>query len=248
MQIADGIAMLDISAPVLGKVDTVHPTLLWDEQTVLLVDTGFPRQLEQVREAVNKAGVMFEELNVILMTHQDIDHIGNLPDLVSGAVRSIQVLAHELEQPYIQGERRLIKVTDEALAGIDHLPAEVPLAWRQALKAMLEHPPKAKVDRTIGNGDVLPYCGGIVVIGTPGHTPGHISLYHQRSKTLIAGDALVVANGQLHGSIPAQTWDSEMAKRSLGELAKYDIEQVICYHGGWFAGNVNRRIAELAEM
>lgn len=247
MLITDGIAMLDISAPVLGKVDTVHPTLLWDEETVLLVDTGFPRQLEQVREAVNKAGAPFEKINVILMTHQDIDHIGNLPDLLSGAGRPIEALAHELEQPYIQGERRLIKVTDEALAGIDNMPPEVPLAWRQALKALLEHPPKAKVDRTISHGEVLPYCGGIVVIGTPGHTPGHISLYHERSKTLVAGDALVVANGRLHGSVPEQSWDKDMAKRSISELAKYDIEQVICYHGGWFTDNVNQRIAELAE-
>lgn len=40
-------------------------------------------------------------------------------------------------------------------------------------------------------GDILPWCGGIEIIDTKGHMPGHISLYLKEFKTLITGDALV---------------------------------------------------------
>lgn len=112
---------------------------------------------------------------------------------------------------------------------------------------MFGTPITAKVDRTIGDGEVLPYCGGISVIFTPGHTPGHVSLYHQPSKTLITGDALVAANGELLGPNPQATPDMEMALRSLKKFTEYDISTVICYHGGVYTNNPNARLAELAN-
>lgn len=42
--------------------------------------------------------------------------------------------------------------------------------------------------------------------------------------------------------------DMDAAKKSLQKLAKYDIETVICYHGGIFDRGVNQRIQELAQF
>ncbi|WP_282940908.1 MBL fold metallo-hydrolase [Paenibacillus sp. RC67] len=246
MQAVNKVHMLQLSAEVMGKTDSVYPTLLWDGQSAVLVDTGYPRQIAALLEAMAHFGVTPDKLTTILMTHQDLDHIGNLPDLVHESSPSVQVLAHELEKPYIQGDRRLIKITPEAIAQIDSLPKEIPLEWRQGLKAVLENPPKAQVDRTVTDGEELSYCGGIIVIGTPGHTPGHISFYHVPSCTLIAGDALVVEEGQLQGPSPDQTLDMEQALQSLKKLNQYDIQTVICYHGGQYTGDVNQRIAEIA--
>lgn len=52
-----------------------------------------------------------------------------------------------------------------------------------------------KVDRGLCDGEVIPVCGGIRVVHTPGHTPGHVSLLHQRSGVLITGDAVVNVGG-----------------------------------------------------
>ena len=79
--------------------------------------------------------------------------------------------AHGLTLPYIQGDQPLNKT------GITV--------------------PKTEVDHTFSDGQVLPFCGGISVIFTPGHTPDHISLYHHSSKTLITGDALTSDEGEL---------------------------------------------------
>jgi glyoxylase-like metal-dependent hydrolase (beta-lactamase superfamily II) len=243
--IAKGIAMLDISAPVMGRIDTVHPILLWDEQNVTIVDTGFPKQLEQLKEAIESYGISFANLNRIMLTHQDIDHIGNLPDIIQGSAIRIEVIAHEIEKPYIQGERRILRFTDEAIARIDQLPDLIPESFKNGLKALMLNPPCAPVDRTIAGGELVPGFECITVIDTPGHTPGHISLYHVPSRTLIAGDALVIRDGMLYGPDPESTLDMTTAIQSLRKFSAFDIERVICYHGGLFKGNANERISEL---
>lgn len=246
MRIDQGIAMLSITAPVMGRPDTVHPVVLWDDRDVVLVDTGFPGQIEQLRTEVNSYGADLNRLNRMIITHQDIDHIGNLQSLTETSSSRIEVAAHELEKPYVQGDKRLLRFTDEAIAGIDLMPVHVPESFRRGLKALMLHPPRAAVDRVIAGGERLPWCGGIVVIDTPGHTPGHISLYHEPSRTLIAGDALTVRNGELCGADIDTTLDRPTAQASIAKLSSFFIETVICYHGGLFHDHVMTRIAELA--
>lgn len=243
MRIHKGIEMLDISAAVLGKKDTVHPTLIWDEERAVLIDTGYPGQLPLFLEAFQKADVPLEKLRNIIITHQDLDHIGSLPAILEHAPTEIEVLTTELEKPYIEGKKRILKLTPEAIAQVDSMiPPNVPEDWVKAFKAVLNNPPKGRVDRTIKDGEFLPYGYGIQVVFTPGHTPGHTSLYHLESKTLIAGDALVIIDGVLHPPDSQQTLDMEEAIRSLQKLTVLDIQQVICYHGGLYSGDVNKRL------
>jgi glyoxylase-like metal-dependent hydrolase (beta-lactamase superfamily II) len=110
-----------------------------------------------------------------------------------------------------------------------------------------EDPPKAPVDTTVGDGQELPCCGGIVVIHTPGHTPGHICLYLKQNKVLIAGDALNIVDGSLAGPNPQFSKDMDSAKASLKKLTGYHILTVVSYHGGAYSENVNLRIGELAD-
>lgn len=250
MKIAAGIAMLEISAVVMGKLDTIYPTLLWDHQSAILVDTGYPGQLPKFREALEQEDVSWDQLNHIIITHQDLDHIGSLANILADSTQTITVSANKLEQPYIQGEKQLLKITPEAIElAVASLPAEVPLEWRKAFRSALENPPKAQVDNIIQNEQELPYCGGIIVIDTPGHTPGHISLYHKASKTLIAADALVVIDGQLQGPTSEHALDIRLAIQSLQKLESFDIQNVICYHGGLHQGNhINQRIKQLASI
>jgi glyoxylase-like metal-dependent hydrolase (beta-lactamase superfamily II) len=249
MRIANGIEMLEISATIMGKVDVVYPMLIWDKDNVILIDTGYPGQLPLIREAMKIADVPFEKLNKIIITHQDIDHIGSLPSILKESPQPIEVLANELEKPYIQGDQQLLRITPEAIAqAAAKLPDSMPSERRKAFIATLENPPHGPVDTTVVDGQELPYCGGITIINTPGHTPGHISLYHKPSKTLIAADAMVVEAGQLYGPVPQTALDYKTAMQSLHKLTAYPIENIICYHGGLFTNNPNQRIAELAAM
>ncbi|HET7657130.1 MAG TPA: MBL fold metallo-hydrolase [Bacillales bacterium] len=134
MQIVKIVEMFELSAQVMGKVDTVHPTLIYDGDIAILVDTGYPGQLDQLLSLLEGAQVPLENLSKIVMTHQDIDHIGNLPGLVEARNGAVIVMADAKEMPYIQGEKPLMKVTPEAIAQIDNLPNEIPVEWREGLK------------------------------------------------------------------------------------------------------------------
>ena len=101
------------------------------------------------------------------------------------------------------------------------------------------HPGAAKAaedgsgsNRALADGEELPYGGGIVVIHTPGHTPGHMSFFLPADHLLISGDALRVESGVLEGPNPKVTPDLSLAAASLRKLLGYPIDRVLCYHGG----------------
>jgi glyoxylase-like metal-dependent hydrolase (beta-lactamase superfamily II) len=246
MKIAEGLEVLELRADSMGSVSIFRPALIWDEENTILVDTGVPGQLNNIREEMEKAGVPFERLNKVIITHHDMDHIGSLASVVRESNNKVEVLAHEGERPYIQGEKLPIKMTPERIAQREEQLKAMPEDKRKAMIDMFAKLP-AKVDTLINDGEELPYCGGIVVIHTPGHTPGHTCLYLKKYKALVTGDALNAAEGQLKGPNPVFTADMNMAIDSLKKLLKYDIQTIICYHGGIVNKNANESIAELAN-
>ncbi|MEH7415034.1 MBL fold metallo-hydrolase [Neobacillus drentensis] len=222
MRIDKGLAMLELKIQGFG----LNPTLIWDDDIAVLVDTGMPGQLEQIRLAMNEVGVPFDKLKAVILTHQDLDHIGSLPEILNQSHNHIEVYAHILDKPYIEGTLPLIKTDPNRMSHEQWASLPEPMQF------LYRNPPKAKVNKILEGGDELSYCGGIQIIFTPGHTPGHISLYLKQTKTLIAGDAMVVANGVLRQPIPQTTLDLKTAISSLQKFIELDFEKVICYHGG----------------
>jgi glyoxylase-like metal-dependent hydrolase (beta-lactamase superfamily II) len=239
MKVANGVEMLELKVEAFGNRAVLNPTLIWDDETAILIDAGMPGELKQMRAAMNEAGVPFDKLKAIILTHQDIDHIGSLPEILKASKARIEVYAHELDKPYIEGELPLIK-TDPSRMSKEAL-ASLP----EAARALYENPPKAKVDKILEDSQELPYCGGIRVIFTPGHAPGHISLYLKQSKTLVAGDAMICLNGTLKGPVQQTTLDMGMALLSLEKFLDLDIDSVICYHGGLCNENVKEQLQNL---
>jgi len=89
------------------------------------------------------------------------------------------------------------------------------------------------VDQVVKGGESLSDCGGIRVLHTPGHTPGSISLFLPRVKTLIAGDAVLSAGEHLIPSPHYLCSDPEQAKTTVEQLIKMNlgIEKVLVGHG-----------------
>ncbi len=98
MKIADGVEMLEITSNIMGQSSMIYPTLIFDEKNVILVDSGFPAQLEKFREAFEKVNLSLNKLNVVILTHHDIDHIGSLASIQKELTRPAKVLTHEQEQ------------------------------------------------------------------------------------------------------------------------------------------------------
>src|SRR5439155_25967570 len=88
-------------------------------------------------------------------------------------------------------------------------------------------------EHVVRGGERLPDCGGINVLHTPGHTAGHISLHLPRITTLIAGDAIVSADGHLRVSPAYLSSDPERANQSVRRLIEMnlDLERLLVGHG-----------------
>ncbi|NEW04746.1 MBL fold metallo-hydrolase [Paenibacillus sp. SYP-B3998] len=238
------VKLLKMEVQAFGHMLSLYPLLIWDGEDAVLVDTGMPGMERQIMKAIEDAGVPLSKLKSILLTHHDIDHIGSLPAIIEQNAAKIMVYAHELERPYIEGLKPLMKM-DLSQPSLQQRLQSLPPEAREKTEALCMNPPKAPVNKLVAGGDIIPLCGGIYVIETPGHTLGHISFYLPKSKTLIAGDAMIAAEGRLKAPKPADTPDMKQAVQSLERLKAYEIETVICYHGGLFQGDVQGEIDKI---
>ena len=145
------------------------------------------------------------------------------------------MLAHSADAPYIEGELRPLKVTPEMLE------------QRPQMREVLERLEPLRLDEYLEDGERLDLAGGMRVIFTPGHTPGHLSLYLERPKVLVAGDALTAEDGYLNGPNPSMTLDMREASQSVRRLADLEIRRIVCYHGGVVGEDANGQLRRVVQ-
>ena len=180
----------------------------------------------------------------IVLTHGHFDHVGVLEDLA--AEWDVPVYAHVLERPYLDGSAAY--PTPDPSVGGGLLGRIAPLY------------PTKPVDVS-GRLLDLPQDGSVPPlpdwrwIHTPGHAPGHISLWRAADRTLIVGDAFVtvaqesayavaVQEPELHGPPMYLTIDWDAARTSVRDLAALEPERVITGHGRPLQGPEMRRALE----
>ena len=225
LRITNNIAMLELTGP----NGAIYPTLVWDENSLALIDAGFPGQTEALVSAIAAEGFRAEDITHIVLTHQDIDHIGCLPDILRLAP-SARVIAHVDEAPYI--DRRAMPIKLAALeAAYDSLPEQMQQFSDTLRKGFANR--RMAVGQTVEDGAVLPMASGIEVVHTPGHTPGHIALFLREDRVMVAGDTANIANGRITGPNPQHTYDMTQAAQSLEKLKAYYCRGLISYHCGF---------------
>ncbi len=97
----------------------------------------------------------------------------------------------------------------------------------------------------VGDGDNI---FGLDIIDTPGHTPGHISVFDKAGGLLVAGDAMNGADGGVIGANPDFTPDMGSAGDSIRKLAALTFQTVVFGHGEPVAGNASDQVAQLAAI
>lgn len=229
MKLIDNIYVLELPIGQGEKENFIYLTLINDdEQGLTLVDTGYPGQFELLVKAMNKEGFVMKDLQYIVLTHQDIDHVGNVKEIIK-QVPDVKVICYKEEEPYINGTKSPTKLMTLGKKLAD-VPEQVKALY-EGMKRFFENN-KVNVDITVQDNENLPCAKAAKVIFTPGHTPGHMSLYIEKYNLLIAGDLLDIREGEIAKMSEEFNDDQGKYIASLNKIKGLHIKTVISYHGG----------------
>ena len=223
------IFVLDIKCNFQGIEDEIYPVVLKDETNMVLIDCGYTGFLTFIEQAMKEKNLDCRKLTHVLITHQDHDHMGALYELKQ-KYPQIQVVASKIEEPYISGKLKSLRL-EQAEAMQPELPAEQK-QFGLAFCNILRNVQPVKVDIEVADGDFFEWCGGCSIVSTPGHTPGHISVFINQKKIMIVGDAAALENGNLVIANPQFTLDLKTAEESFHKVMTFGAKEIICYHGG----------------
>ncbi|HEY0037609.1 MAG TPA: MBL fold metallo-hydrolase [Longimicrobium sp.] len=233
-----------LSVPLPFPPSEVAAWVIEGDDGHVLVDTGIdtPPARDALREGAGQIGVTRESLRHVVLTHAHIDHYGLAGPVRewSGATLSIHEREEELATRWVNGwAQDRPSVERSFLAG--DIPAEVARQLLEAsdrIHARYQHYPPDHLLR--GGGGALPGGGGWEWILTPGHSPGHVTVYHPGRRILIAGDHVLP---RISPNIGADLYaENPLADylASLGRLRELPVELVLPSHGEPFADLAGR--------
>jgi len=206
----------------------------------ILIDAGLRGYAESIAAAARAFTGTSAPPSAIVLTHAHFDHVGSLAALLRRW--DVPVYAHRLERPYLTGE--------------SPYPPPDPLVGGGAMALMCRLYPRSPMnisDRLL----LLPEDGSIPHMDgwrwefTPGHSAGHVALFRNADRVLIAGDAvtttkqesaLAVATQRLemHGPPAYFTQDWHSAADSVARLAALEPEILATGHGTPMRGQAMR--------
>ena len=199
--------------PTIGRNLVNSFALLQDDGSVTLVDTGVKRAPTRIVAGLEAIGKHPRDVTRIVLTHVHPDHAGGAAEMSrrTGA----PVLVHADDEGWARSGE--IRGSNDTTTRLGRLFARTGTSRIEAFEP----------GPALRDGDVLPVAGGLRVVHTPGHSPGHVSLLVEATGTLITGDALF-NYGVLGGARVSPAFlcsDFAMTERTahrLGEL-QYDV-------------------------
>lgn len=211
----------------------------------VLVDTGMPNSAEEIMSVVESRFGPNSRPKAIILTHGHFDHVGSVIELVEEW--KVPVYAHQLEIPFLTGQQSYPApdptVEGGMVAKMSSLFPIEPINLGDHVEAL---PP----DRTV------PHMKGFKWIHTPGHSPGHISLFRESDRALIVGDAFVTVKQEYLYKVLTQkqeisgpprylTTDWSGAKESVTKLIKLNPTVAVTGHGYPMSGELLTKNLEL---
>ena len=192
--------------------------LLVDDRLVL-VDTGIDDGAKDLMGYLDRIRRKPTDISTIIITHTHRDHVSGLAVMKERS--GAKVAAHRVEADYISRKKSY-----PGPPGIlRHTPVDIDILLddKQRFEEML-------------------------VLHTPGHTPGSISLLDEKHKLLIAGDACQTEEGTIGPMDDSFNIDPKAHRESIKKLAQLDFEAIIVGHGKPLSGGQSGVMKQLASM
>lgn len=201
-----------------------------------LIDTGMTNSAEKILETAKERFAPESRPGAIILTHGHFDHVGAIQELIRRW--DVPVYAHEEELPYLTGKA-------------DYPPPDPSVGGGLMARISPVYPHRgidlgSRVSTLPRDGSV-PAMSGWRWIHTPGHTKGHVSLFRESDRVLIAGDAIttvkqesamaVLAQEQeIHGPPAYFTPDWKSAWDTVRRIQALQPAMVVSSHGVPMAG------------
>ncbi|MDQ2809800.1 MAG: MBL fold metallo-hydrolase [Chloroflexota bacterium] len=217
---------------VVGRVYCIR-----DRDGLTLIDCGIKQSAKTILAQLSAAGVTPGRVKRILITHGHLDHVGGLQQVQ--ATTGAPVMVGSADRPVLEGQLPYPRAPKDAdlspvgrlmRGGADQYADPVPVA------------------RELADGDWLPeVLGGLQVIATPGHTPGHLAFWQPERRILFGGD--VLGHWPTGLGLPPAAFTVDMAEdiRSLQRLAALEPDVLCLGHGAPILDNAAKPLRAFAD-
>lgn len=173
---------------------------LVDDGGVTLVDTGLPLMSRRVRRELSRAGYSLADIDRVLVTHYDLDHVGGLPRLYPA-----------LDVPVYMGEHDVRLITGTWDPPLIHHKG----LFHRGARRLFPLPNELDL-RPVEDGDTI---GGFTAFHTPGHNPGHTVFLHQELSVALLGDLVWEDGGRLTTPEWYDSYDMTSVRASIRRFA-----------------------------
>jgi glyoxylase-like metal-dependent hydrolase (beta-lactamase superfamily II) len=183
--------------------------------SVTLIDCGLKKAPARIVAGLAAIGKSVADVARIVLTHVHLDHAGGAAEI--SRLTGAPVTVHAADAQW-------------AATGQPAPPDPSFLMGRLARRLPGGKFPPVEVAEPLADGDVLDVGGGLRVVHTPGHSPGHVSLLHEPTRLLITGDAIFNVLG-LRLSPKSFCSDFRMTTQTAHLLGELEYDTAAFTHG-----------------
>ncbi len=206
-----------------------------ENQGWVLLDSGTRGYASKIRDAAVARFGRGTRPAAIILSHGHFDHAGSARDLAEQW--DVEVYAHPMEAPYLTG-KSAYPPPDPTIGGCMGFASRFfPSSTTIIGERLRDLPP----------GGHVPGLPGWRWYSTPGHSPGHVSYFHEKSSVLLSGDAVSSVDMDSCSAMLSQkpeisrppayyTCDWQSARQSVEQLAELRPNTIGCGHGRPMSG------------
>ena len=266
-QVASGVHRIAVPTPfAVGRINCY----LLTGEPLTLVDTGLNSgtSLDYLERALGEVRVRIEELELIVLTHQHMDHEGLLEILARRSGAEVAAFAPLL--PWLEEYPAGAKGDDEYAQTVMRthgVPDDINVLLAVLARGLRAYGSRGTITRPLSEGDTLSMGGrDFRVHHRPGHSPSDLVFHHAESGLLIGGDHLLAhisSNALVSRGLDGRT-DGPRPKpliryaESLRATREMDVSLVLTGHGETLSdhatlidkrlANQERRARQILEM
>lgn len=198
----------------LGRVGParVNAYLLRTGAGPVAIDAGFGHTVDELEDAIRATGQDPAELQAVLVTHTDPDHVGGLAQLTAGT--DARVHLSSTAAAILTGQHELPWLNTKGI-------------FQRAAEPFVDEVEPARM-AIVEEGDLV---HGLRVVATPGHGLGHLAYVREADGLVFLGDLVRMTRGKPHIAPGFINYDTGQARESLGHLLDVIAEPRVACSG-----------------